>query len=212
MIRTTFLSAAALSLAMVAPAYAQTAMGGPVDMEQVKERLGEAGIEERRDFGGTLFRAQTEDGQTVFMMVTPRDLGETDEIEVSESDLRERFEEAGFANIERVEQAQFVVGDLDDDKAIIVMRADDVRDMRAGMTPEPAATGTIAPTPPAGQMPQQDPGAAPQTPDMPTQGLQRTEPPIPGQGTAPATPGAGGLPGANPGDALGGGAAGGTIR
>jgi hypothetical protein len=208
MIRTTFLSAAALSLAMVAPAYAQTTMGN-VDMEQVKEKLGEAGIEERRDFGGSLFRARTEDGQSIFMLVSPRDLSEKGEVEVSESDLRERFEEAGFSNIERVEEASFVIGDLDDDSSIIVMRAQDVRDMQAGM-PEPAATGTVAPTPPSGQLPgAQTPGADPaRTPDMPGQNMPRTEP-----GAAPTTPGAGGgLPGANPGDALGGGGAGGTIR
>jgi hypothetical protein len=196
MIRTTFLSAAALSLALVAPAYAQM---GSVDMERVKEKMGDAGIEERRDFTGTLMRAQTEDGQTVFMLVSPRDLGANGEIEVSEADLRERFEGAGFSNVEIVDQAEFAVGDLDDDKSIIVMRADDVRTgVTTGAVPEPAATGTIAPQPPTGELPGADvPGASPtDTPGLPG----TTVPTVPGTGAtpggatgaAPTAPGAGG--------------------
>jgi hypothetical protein len=208
MFKRSLISAAALSLAFAAPAYAQM---GSVDMERVKEKMGDAGIEERRDFTGTLMRAQTENGQTVFMLVGPRDLGSNGEIEVSEADLRERFEGAGFTNVEFVEQAQFAVGDLDDDKSIIVMRAEDVRsdDLRTGAVPEPAATGTIAPQPPTGNLPGADvPGASPS--DAP--GLPGTTVPVlPGSGATPggATGAAPTAPGTAPGGAPG---AGGTIR
>jgi hypothetical protein len=212
MIRTTFLSAAALSLALVAPAYAQM---GAVDMDRVKEKMGDAGIEERRDFTGTLMRAQTEDGQTLFMLVSPRDLGANGEIEVSEADLRERFEDAGFSNVQVVDQAEFAVGNLDDDKSIIVMRAMDVRadGVRTGATPEPAATGTIAPQPPTGPLPGADvPGASPtDTPGLPG----TTVPAVPGTGATPggATGAAPMAPGTAPGTVPGGApGAGGTIQ
>jgi hypothetical protein len=212
MFKRSLISAAALSLALVAPAYAQM---GSVDMERVKEKMGDAGIEERRDFTGTLMRAQTEDGQTVFMLVSPRDLGPNGEIEVSESDLRERFEDAGFTNVEVVDQAEFAVGDLDDDKSIIVMRAADVRsdDVRTGAVPDPAATGTVAPQPPTGELPGADvPGASPSdAPGLPG----TTVPVVPGSGATPggATGAAPTAPGTAPGPAPGGApGAGGTIQ
>lgn len=197
MLRIPLLSAAALSLAFAAPAYAQTAMEG-TDMERVKEKMGAAGLEERRDFPGTLFRAMTEDGEMLFMLVSPRELAANGEIEVSEADIRERFEEAGFTNIAAVEEAQFAIGDLDDDKSIIVMRA---RDMLAEMQiGAPAATGTVAPVPPTDELPGADvPGASPaETPGLP--GM--TVPEVPDTGTLPeTTPGAPGPGGVAPGTA-----------
>ncbi len=171
-------------------------------MDQVKDKLGEAGIEERRDFGGMLLRARTEEGQTVFMLVSPRDLGQEGEIEVSESDLRKRFEDAGFTNVEVVEGASFALGDLDDESSVIVMRAEDVRDMQSG----PASTGTIIPNSPTGVPGGSAPGASPGvTPDL------QTDPAVPG--ARPAPDASGGLRGSNPSDALGGGSgASGTIR
>jgi hypothetical protein len=171
MIRTSLLSAAAFSLAFAAPAYAQ--MAGPADMEQVRERLADAEIEERRDFGGKLLRATTEDGATVFMLVSPRDLTTEDEIALTSDELRERFEEAGFSAIQVIEEAEFVVGDLDGDYSVIVMRGNDLRD--------PIATGTIPPPTPGADpapgtapgMPGAAPGATPPpggTLDTPTPG------------------------------------------
>jgi hypothetical protein len=150
MVRTSLLSAVAFGLVFAAPAYAQ--MAGPADMDQVREKLGEADIQESRDFGGKLLRATTEDGATVFMLVSPRDLTSEDEIALSADELRERFEGAGFTGIQVIEEAEFIVGDLDD-YSVIVMRGDDVRD--------PIATGTVPQTP--GAVPGAAPGTAPGT-------------------------------------------------
>lgn len=166
MIRTTLLSAVALGFAFTGSAYAQS--GPSADMEQVREKLGEAGIEERRDFGGKLLRATTEDGETLFMLVSPRDLTTEGEVEVSADDLRQRFEDAGFTGIQEVTEAEFLVGDLDGENSIIVMRGNDLRD--------PIATGTIpsptpgATTPGMGRSPGTAPGAPGGTLDTPTPG------------------------------------------
>ena len=109
MIRTTLLSAVALALAVSTPAVAQSG----ADLDQVRESLGDAGIEERRDFEARLVRADTADGETVYMLLTPRDLGSYSEIDVDMDDLRERLESAGLAGIQPVEDARFVIGDLD---------------------------------------------------------------------------------------------------
>ena len=145
MIRTTFLSAVAVGIAFSGSAYAQ--MGPTADMEQVREKLGEAESEERRDLGAKLLRGTTEDGATIFMLVSPRDLTTEEEVEVSADDLRQRFEDAGFTGVQEVEEAEFIVGDLDGDTSIIVMRGNDFSD--------PIATGTI---------PQGSPGSMPTTP------------------------------------------------
>jgi len=176
MIRTTLLSAAAFSLALAAPAYAQ--MAGPADMEQVREKLGEANIEERRDFGGKLVRATTEDGASVFMLVSPRDLTTEDEIALSADEIRERFEDAGFTAVQIIEEAEFVVGDLDDNYSVIVMRGDDVRD--------PMATGTVPPPTPGMDT---APGAAPGAPDTAPGAAPGATPP-PGGTLDTPTPGA----------------------
>lgn len=170
MIRTTFLSAVALSVAFAGSAYAQ--MGPSADMDQVRDKLGDAGIEERRDFGGKLLRATTEQGATVFMLVSPRDLTTEGEVEISSEELRERFQDAGFTGIQEIEEAEFAVGDLDGDYSVIVMRGNDVRD--------PIATGTIPSTAPGmerapapGMQPGTTPGATPPpggTLDTPTPG------------------------------------------
>jgi hypothetical protein len=180
MIRTTLLSAAAFSLALAAPAYAQ--MSGPADMDQVREKLGEANIEDRRDFGGKLLRATTEDGATVFMLVSPRDLTTEDEISLSSDELRERFEDAGFTAIQVIEEAEFAVGDLDGDYSVIVMRGDDVRD--------PMATGTIPPpTPGMDTAPGTTPGAPGAAPGAAPGGTPGAAPP-PGGTLDTPTPGA----------------------
>ncbi len=156
MSKTTLFSAAALTLVMGLPAVAQTGQPSQgADLEQVRERLGDAGIEERRDFGGKLVRATTEAGETVFMLVSPRDLGSDAEIALGDDELRDRFKEAGFTSIEVVEEADFVLGDLDDDMTVIVMRGQDISD--------PMATGTVAPLPDLGASPAIDstaPGVA----------------------------------------------------
>lgn len=162
MIRKTLLTAAGFSLALAMPAYAQT---GTADMDQVREKLSEADVSDSRDFGGKLLRARTENGATVFMLVSPRDLGADGEVEISDSDLRERFEGAGFTDIQVVDTADFALGNLDDDYSIIVMSAEDVRD--------PTATGTLAPRPGMGG------ATTPAVPGAPTPGA------MPG-----ATPGA----------------------
>jgi hypothetical protein len=122
-------------------------------MDQVRERLADAEIEERRDFGGKLLRATTADGASVFMLVSPRDLTTEDEIALTGDELRQRFQDAGFTAIQVIEEAEFVVGDLDGETTVIVMRGDDLRD--------PIATGTVPPPTP-GMDPA--PGAAPGTP------------------------------------------------
>jgi hypothetical protein len=178
MLRTSFLSAAALSLAIAAPAYAQTAPTGPLDIEQVRERLGDADIEERRDFGGRLFRGMTEEGQTVFMMVSPRNLSADTEIELTEEDLRDRFAEAGFTMIQEVHDAEFIVGDLDDEISVIVLRPHDFQD--------PVATGAVPPP---------TPGAEPGAVGAPAPGMPGATPPPGGTADSPL-PGSPAQPGA----------------
>lgn len=192
MIRTSMISAAAFALAFAAPAAAQqTGMPGMgIDREQVKERLGEAEIENTRDLQGRLFRAQIE-GETVFMMVAPSDLGEG-EVDIEIDQLRERLTDAGFTGVQEVAEAELVAGDLED-YSIIVMRGRDVEDPMAtgavggpGMQPgapggmQPGAPGAMQPGAPGGMDQPGGPGAQPGAPGL------------------PPTPGAPGAPGAAP--------------
>lgn len=188
MIKTTFLSAAALALVFSTPAAAQSGtIASGADLDQVRESLADADIKERRDFEARLFRADTEDGQTVFMLVSPRDLGSDSEVDIDLDDLRERLEGAGFTAIQPVDDARFVIGDIDDDTSLVVMRGSDF-----GMATDVPATGAVGTGMDAsGGMstggttaPGAQPGVPGGTPDIaPSPGGNPGGPPIPVPGT-----------------------------
>jgi hypothetical protein len=59
-----------------------------------------SGYEERSDLEGRIARAMTADGNDVFVLVGPRDLDPDESFEAQDSDVRDRFEEAGFTGVQ----------------------------------------------------------------------------------------------------------------
>jgi hypothetical protein len=130
-------SAIALSLSLIAPAVAQDATGeigaqtevtgATMDRlggEQIMDRLGEVGIEDRDDFEGMLVRAQSPEGHPVIFLFGPRDLTATDPVDIDQDEIRGRLTQAGFSSVEFVEEADIVHGRFADDKHVLAMSGD----------------------------------------------------------------------------------------
>jgi hypothetical protein len=75
--------------------------GDTADVEALRQRLGEAGIEAADDFEPRLFRGEL-DGSRLFLLVGPGAMA-ADAAELPDDDLRERLEAAGLREVERVE-------------------------------------------------------------------------------------------------------------
>jgi len=119
----------------------------------VTEKLAGAGIGEHRGFPGKLMRALTEDGSTIVMLVTRRDLSDEAALEIDRGELRERLQAAGFLNVEIVEDAGVVVGDMDARTAVIIMPAETLAhpvDTQATMPPPPPGAPDFRELPGAG--------------------------------------------------------------
>jgi hypothetical protein len=101
---------------------------GEIDAEGLRDRLGEAGIEAEPDFEPKLFRAQ-HDGRTLFLLVGPEGMG-AGSVELTEDDLRERFEAAGLSGVELVGDVPAVRGEHDGSAVVVIGDVDALRDAR----------------------------------------------------------------------------------
>ncbi len=101
---------------------------GEIDAEDLRERLGEAGIEAEEDFEPKLFRAE-HDGRALFLLVGPEGMG-PGAVELSEDELRERFEGAGLTDVAVVEDVPAVRGAHDGSALVAIGDVEALRDER----------------------------------------------------------------------------------
>ena len=101
---------------------------GEIDAEGLRERLGEAGIEAEEDFEPKLFRAE-HDGRALFLLVGPEGMG-PGAVELSEDELRERFEGAGLTDVAVVEDVPAVRGAHDGSALVAIGDVEALRDER----------------------------------------------------------------------------------
>jgi hypothetical protein len=147
--RKSLVSLVALGLFAGAPAMAQTATDeattnqtqqqatqqqttpqrGTLSDQQFQETL--SGYEERSDLEGRIARAMTADGNDVFVLVGPRNLDPDESFEAQDSDIRDRFEEAGFTGVQTLDNARIARANLDEDHYIFAFSADQIS--RPGM-------------------------------------------------------------------------------
>jgi hypothetical protein len=149
------------------------AAAGDIDLDAVKDKLGEIGVEDREELEGKLIRARAEDGGVMFVLVGPEGFAGGEEIDFDADELRDRFEEAGLTDAQVINEDLYLVRGSLDDHAVLALAGDG---MFEGVEP----TGII-------QVPGQTPPAAA---------------PMPSPGTGPTTPGTG-APTPGPGGAQG---------
>jgi hypothetical protein len=107
-----------------------------LDAEQMQELLAE--FEERSEIEGRLARAMTAEGNQVLVFVGPQNLEADESVAAEDSDIRDRFEEAGFTSVEILDDARIARAEFDDDHYIFALSADQI--MRFG-TQTGAVTG-----------------------------------------------------------------------
>ncbi|MDP2358541.1 MAG: hypothetical protein Q8M31_21150 [Beijerinckiaceae bacterium] len=130
-------SASAIALMVSVPALAQqpTSQRGAVpnvagaqaqgtDRSQIKDKLGNINVEDRKEFKGRLVRAQSPEGHPVVMVIGPENMeGDKSLDNFNRDKVRGQLTQAGFQKIEFIEEPQAVRGKLDD-KAILAMSAE----------------------------------------------------------------------------------------
>jgi hypothetical protein len=150
--RKSLVSIIALGLFAGAPAMAETTTGeatmAPTTMAQYQQQTTTLGAEqmqellaefdERSEMEGRLARALTAEGNQVLVFVGPQNLEADGSVEAEDSDIRDRFEEAGFTSVEILDDARIARAEFDDDHYIFAMSADQI--MRFG-TQTGAVTG-----------------------------------------------------------------------
>ena len=138
--RTAYMSVSviALGLALGLPANAQQTMGQTggqtgaatvttgapsaqrLDRDQIEEKLGEAGIEDREEFKGQLIRTQAPEGYPVLLVIGPENMAGDESVDVNEDELRGKLTANGFSNVEFVDESEVLRGTRDD-KAVLAI-------------------------------------------------------------------------------------------
>lgn len=83
---------------------------GQFSMEQLNQVLEQAGIEERQEFQGKLFRAQTQDGHPVFMLIGPENLAGGESVDVEDSQVRDALQQAQMQSVQPLEDVHIARG------------------------------------------------------------------------------------------------------
>jgi hypothetical protein len=94
---------------------------GYLDADGLREHLGEAGIDFGDEVETKLFRAATETGATVFLLVGPEGFVAGESVEKSADELIERFEDAGLSDVEEVEDDIHLVRGEYDGSAVLAV-------------------------------------------------------------------------------------------
>jgi hypothetical protein len=125
-------SLVALGLAMGAPAVAQQTPGqtGPaattapgatpgtmagqqrIDREQIKNKLQQVGVEERKEFRGHLVTAKSPAGMPTLLVFGPENMRPEQAVDINKDNVRAKLTEAGFTEVNIIEQPHMVHGKL----------------------------------------------------------------------------------------------------
>jgi hypothetical protein len=96
-----------------------------ISHDDLKNKLGDAGIEDREDFEGRLIRAHGPEGHPIFVLIGPENMAGDESVDISGDEVAGRMTQAGFSEVYYVENATLVRGTLDDrDKAILAISGD----------------------------------------------------------------------------------------
>lgn len=138
------------------------AAAGDIDLDAVKNKLGEIGVEDREELEGKLIRARAEDGGLIFVLVGPEGFAGGEEIDFDADELRDRFEEAGLTDAQVIDENIYLVRGNLDDHAVLALAGDGMFEgvEPAGTTRIPGARQT---PPAAAPMPSPDTGPTPGT-------------------------------------------------
>jgi hypothetical protein len=146
--RKSLVSLVALGLFLGAPAFAGSAekststeatstqqqatstqqQGTSLDAAQFEQLL--AGYEAKTEIQGQLARAITSDGEPIMVFVAPEGAEAGASVAAQDSDIRDRFEQAGFTGVEVLGEPHIARADLDEDHYIYAIPADQL--MRPG--------------------------------------------------------------------------------
>jgi hypothetical protein len=91
---------------------------GELERSEIEQKLGEAGVQDVGAFEGHAFRAWTEEGGTILMILGPDDFAAGATVEVDAEDILERLREAGLQNPEEMDEAVMARGTIDDHAVI----------------------------------------------------------------------------------------------
>jgi hypothetical protein len=132
--RLAYVSILALAAVGAVPALAQTSSGQTtatpamstqqsqtVSVDQIKDQLDKAGVKDREEFKGKLVRAQSPEGQPILMVIGPENMEGDKSIDFSPDNVRGKLTQAGFKNIEFIDNSKLVRGKMGDDKAILAL-------------------------------------------------------------------------------------------
>jgi hypothetical protein len=97
---------------------------GDIERADLRDKLGEADIETDDNVEARLFRAEAAGGGSIFFLVGPSGFTAGDSIELSEDELREKFEAAGLSNVEAIETDLDLVRGEYDGSAVLAVSLD----------------------------------------------------------------------------------------
>lgn len=102
-----------------------TQQGSSLDRGQIKDRLGDIKVEDRKEFKRRFVSAQSPEGHPVIMIIGPENMEGDKSVDGFNRDkVRGQLTQSGFKNIEFTEQAKAVRGNLDNDRAVLALSAD----------------------------------------------------------------------------------------
>lgn len=93
-------------------ALTQQAQSAAPNLDRLKQQLGDVGLKDRDECKGTLLRARTRGGDTVFVLIGPKDFKGDKAVDWSAEDLS-KFQQHGFESVDVVQNIKVVQGTLD---------------------------------------------------------------------------------------------------
>lgn len=90
------------------------------DTDRIVSNLEEAGLEDASEFQGRLVKATGENDAPVFFVITSKDMESGAEIDINEDDVRQKLEDSGLEDVQFIDNAQIVRGNLEDDHVFVL--------------------------------------------------------------------------------------------
>lgn len=88
--------------------------------DRIVSNLEEAGLEDASKFQGRLVKATGENNAPVFFVITSKDMESEAEIDINEDDVRQKLEDSGLEDVQFIDNAQIVRGNLEDDHVFVL--------------------------------------------------------------------------------------------
>ncbi len=90
------------------------------DADRIVSNLEEAGLEDASKFQGRLVKATGENNAPVFFVISSKDMESDAEIDINEDDVRQKLEDSGLEDVQFIDNAQIVRGNLEDDHVFVL--------------------------------------------------------------------------------------------